>query len=42
MQGTKSFAHIMVGSMWHLGSSGEIVEQEQFGFRQEFCMSLGS
>lgn len=33
MQGSKGFAHIMVGSRGHLGSSGEIMEQKQFGIR---------
>lgn len=33
MQKSKGFALIMVGSKGHLGSSGEIVEQEQFGAR---------
>lgn len=33
MQESKGFAHIMVGSKGHLGSSGEITEQEQFGVR---------
>lgn len=33
MQKSKGFALIMVGSKGHLGSSGEIAEQEQFGAR---------
>lgn len=33
MQVSKGFFYIMVGSRGHLGSSGEITEQEQFGVR---------